>query len=268
VHRVLHEIQLAAAHCEQLPFFEFLGTQSIAPIDRLAFVPCMASFAMCLDDIDDLIAHDTAGLSPVWQRNWAGAESGQQWQRYLHDLAVLGFGGSTSVTRVLSEVAGHDRRLGRMWMARVAQLVHCASRAQRLSVAQALEVALNLLFSHASEVAAEMSQPDSIPLQFLGHRKFVLRATTKLRPAGPGDLEAIELGMGESRRCEELAFLVFDYFADWINEMLAGTMGALASHRAMRSRVGGSPWRRAVNNLIGVSLPVADVDSGAKSPWQ
>jgi hypothetical protein len=194
----------------------------------------MAAFAMSLDDLDDLIAHDTKGLSPVWMRKVNTADTRHQWQWYLHDLAVLGFDGGTSVVRALSNVGSHDRRLGRMWTARLAQLMHGASVAQRLVAARAFEVALGLIFAHAGKVVAEANSGESMRLRFLSQKPFVLRGAARLRPAGPWAMEALELDSTESRGCEELAFLVFDYFAEWTHELLAGARAALASDRGAK----------------------------------
>ena len=101
----------------KLPFFDFLRDESIAPRDRLAFVPAMANFIMSFGDFNRHVLRDDANGHDPHQRmlNDHAREDDHHWPWFLEDFAKLGFdvfsGEGTRIYRTYDlEAAGMDMR--------------------------------------------------------------------------------------------------------------------------------------------------------------
>jgi hypothetical protein len=49
---VMQELAQAKRHYSKLPLFEFPRSETLAPRDRLAFLPCMAPFVLAFPDLN------------------------------------------------------------------------------------------------------------------------------------------------------------------------------------------------------------------------
>ncbi|MBE9007009.1 hypothetical protein IQ259_18530 [Fortiea sp. LEGE XX443] len=87
---VLEYIKQQEKKFAQLPFFQFLTDNSIDPHQRLAWVPCLAHFAMSFKDLNNDILKDESSDHPLQKMiNQHSLEDGSHWKWYLKDLESL-----------------------------------------------------------------------------------------------------------------------------------------------------------------------------------
>ena len=99
-------------------------------------------------------------------------------------------------------------------------------------VVEAIEETGNVLFGLTAKIAARIQAEGGPELRYLGQFHFAARPVTPCTAADHRVLEAIALTEFERVHCLDLAFRVFDMFADWTSELLAYAKNSLA-HRTV-----------------------------------
>jgi hypothetical protein len=226
---VMRELAQAKRHYSKLPLFEFLRCESIAPRDRLAFLPCMAPFILAFSDLNRFVLRDEGSLDPHQKLvNEHTREDDHHWPWYLEDLAKLGFDRSSHVTQVLRSYMKDDTQQNRMLAARLAQILYAATPTEKLVVVEAIEETGNVLFGLTTKIAAQLQAEGGPELRYLGQFHFARETGHAMHGMDHRILEAIPLTELERMRCLDLSFRVFDLFADWSAELLAYAKNALA----------------------------------------
>ena len=230
---VMKELAQAKRHYSKLPLFEFLRCETIAPRDRLGFLPCIAPFILAFSDLNRFVLRDETSRDPHQLLvNEHTREDDHHWPWYLEDLTKLGFDRSAHVTQVLRSYMKDDAQENRMLMARLAQLLYGATPTEKLVVVEAIEETGNVLFGLTSKVAAQLQADGGPELRYLGQFHFARETGHAMHGMDHRVLEAIELNELERMRCLDLSFRVFDLFADWSTELLAYAKNALAQRQA------------------------------------
>ncbi len=226
---VMRELAQAKRHYSKLPLFEFLRCESIAPRDRLAFLPGIAPFVLAFSDLNRFVLRDETSQDPHQQLvNQHTYEDDHHWPWYLEDLARLGFDRSTHVTQVLRSYMKDDAQQNRMLMARLAQILHGTTPTEKLVIVEAIEETGNVLFGLTSGIAARIQAEGGPELRYLGQFHFARETGHAMHGLDHRVLESITLTEFERVRCLDLSFRVFDLFADWSNELLAYAKNAIA----------------------------------------
>jgi hypothetical protein len=230
---VMRELAQAKRHYSKLPLFEFLRSETVAPRDRLAFLPCMAPFILAFSDLNRFVLRDESSRDPHQQLvNQHTHEDDHHWPWFLEDLARLGHDRGAHVTQVLRSYMKDDAQQNRMLMTRLAQLLYGATPTEKLVVVEAIEETGNVLFGLTSKVATRIQAEGGPELRYLGQFHFARETGHAMHGMDHRVLEAIDLTELERMRCLDLCFRVFDLFADWSTELLAYAKNALAQHTA------------------------------------
>jgi hypothetical protein len=223
---VMRELAQAKRHYSTLPFFEFLRSDAIAPRDRLAFVPCLAPWLLAVADLTQAMARDRVTDDPCQELvNQRAQQAELRLSWYLEDLRKLGFDNTTSVTQSLRGWMRNDLRCIRTLGLRLAQAVHSATPVEQLVVLQAIDATDDVLFELTTRVAAGIASQGGPELRFFGRSRGTAR---------PFALESMALVPLERVRCLDLAFRVFDMFADASAELLALARHAMAQRTLPR----------------------------------
>jgi hypothetical protein len=227
---VMRELAQAKQHYSRLPLFEFLRCETLAPRDRLAFVPCMAPFILAFSDLNRFVLRDESSSHPHQKLvNEHTHEDDHHWPWYLEDLTKLGFDRTTALTQALRSTMKDDCRENRMLAPRLAQVLHGATPTEKLIVVEAIEETGNVLFGLTSKLAQRIQADGGPELRYLGLFHFARETGHAMHGMDHRILEAIPLSNAERARCLDLAFRVFDLFADWSAELLAYAKNALAT---------------------------------------
>jgi hypothetical protein len=227
---VMRELAQAKQHYSRLPLFEFLRCETIAPRDRLAFVPCMAPFILAFSDLNRFVLRDESSPDPRQKLvNEHTHEDDHHWPWYLEDLTKLGFDRTTTLTHSLRTTMKDDCRENRMLAPRLAQVLQGTTSTEKLVVVEAIEETGNVLFGLTSKLAQRIQADGGPELRYLGPFHFARETGHAMHGMDHRTLEAIPLSSSERARCLDLAFRVFDLFADWSGELLAYATNALAT---------------------------------------
>jgi hypothetical protein len=227
---VMRELAQAKQHYSRLPLFEFLRCETIAPRDRLAFVPCIAPFILAFSDLNRFVLRDESSADPHQKLvNEHTHEDDHHWPWYLEDLTKLGFDRTTTLTHVLRSTMKDDCRENRMLASRLAQVLYGTTPTEKLVVVEAIEETGNVLFGLTSKIAQRIQAEGGPELRYLGLFHFARETGHAMHGMDHRILEAIPLSALERKRCLDLAFRVFDLFADWSAELLAYAKNSLAS---------------------------------------
>jgi hypothetical protein len=230
---VMRELASARRHYSKLPLFEFLNCEAIPARERLAFYPCMAPFILAFSDLNRFVLRDPASNDPHQRLvNEHTLEDDHRWRWYFEDFTKLGFDRTTSVTQALRTYMKDDARQNRMLGARLAQLLYGSTSLEKLVVVEAVEETRNVLFGATAKIAARIQAEGGPELRYLGQLHFRHETGHAMQGLDHRVLETIALTELQRVRCLDLAFRVFDMFADWTGELLAFAKNGLA-HRTV-----------------------------------
>ena len=230
---VMRELAQAKRHYSKLPLFEFLRAESIPARDRLAFYPCMAPFILAFSDLNRFVLRDEESTDPSQLLvNEHTREDDHHWPWYLEDFTKLGFDRSASVTQTLRSFMKDDSKTNRMLSSRLAQLIHGTTPNEKLVIVEAIEETGNVLFGLTSKIAECIQAEGGPELRYLGQFHFSRETGHAMHGHDHRVIEAITLSESERARCLDLAFRVFELFADWTAELLAYAKNSLA-HRTV-----------------------------------
>jgi hypothetical protein len=219
---VLQAILRAKRDYARLPFFDFLRDESIAPRQRLAFVPCMAPFIMDFGDLIRYVLRDESSDDPYQVLiNEHTYEDDHHWPWYLDDLAALGHDEQRSTTAVLRELYSEPLAVSRLLAGRLAHLVVDATPIERLVVIEAIEATGNVLFTHTAPLAGRVERVERIELRYLGNFHLELESGHARTSSDHRSLAAIVLDHHQVVQCHVLVERVFELFEEWVGQLLA-----------------------------------------------
>jgi hypothetical protein len=206
----------------KLPFFDFLRDESIAPRDRLAFVPAMANFIMSFGDFNRYVLRDDANGNDPHQRmlDDHSREDDHHWPWYLEDFAKLGFDAHLPASEVMRFLWSPAFARNRMLSHRLAHLVWLASPAVRLAVVEAIEETGNVLFALTAQVARDVETQIGDELRYLGDFHFALESGHAMNN-DHAELAAIELNDADRADALRRVDAVYALFEGWVDELLA-----------------------------------------------
>lgn len=227
---VLRELAQAKRHYSTLPLFEFLRDDDLSPRDRLVFLPAMAPFVLAYSDLNRFVFRDETSRDPHQLLiNEHTYEADHYWPWYLEDFTKLGFDRTSPVTNLLRSNMKDDQQHGRLLAARLAQLAFRAAPVEKLVLVEALAETGNVFFTHTAKLAAAIEADGGPLLRYVGQFHFSRERCHAMHGQDQRLLETIRLDDAQRVRCLDLAFHVFDLFADWSNELNAGARRALAT---------------------------------------
>ena len=88
---VLELIEQKKKEFAKLPLLNYLIDESIDPLERVAWAPCFAPFAMMFKDINAYALRREPTNNPIQEMiNRHSYEDGRHWRWYLHDIEKLG----------------------------------------------------------------------------------------------------------------------------------------------------------------------------------
>ncbi|MDY6898025.1 MAG: hypothetical protein SWZ49_08085 [Cyanobacteriota bacterium] len=88
---VLERIEQRKKEFASLPLLNYLVDESIDPLERVAWAPCFAPFAMMFKDINSYALRKEPTDNPIQEMiNRHSYEDGRHWRWYLHDIEKLG----------------------------------------------------------------------------------------------------------------------------------------------------------------------------------
>jgi hypothetical protein len=219
--RLLEFIEQKKQGYAQLPLFAFMQDQTIPPLQRLGFAPCMAHFIMSFGDLNKYvfrekeIAHQLHGLI-----NEHTYENDRQWALFLMDLKKLGFCKPQDFTEVLRFLWGEETQVTRQLSYQLSAYTLQAQPIQKLAIIKAIEATGNVLFELTARIALEIQSKTQQEYQYFGKFHLELDAEQAIEALNSeGALKNIELSEEILQECFKLIEEVFSMFAEWTEEL-------------------------------------------------
>lgn len=141
----------------QLPFFEFLGNQSIEPIERLSFAPCFTPFVMGYGDLNKFVWLEEPTTNPIQAIvNKQIREEENHWIWFLKDLEDLDFNHFLSFTDSSKFNWSDETRICRQIIYELYRHTYQVSPICKLVVIESIESISNIFFSRTAPVTQEL----------------------------------------------------------------------------------------------------------------
>lgn len=218
---VLQHILTLKRSYRYLPLFDFLQDDTLTPRERLAFFPGMASFILDFGDLNRYVLRDETSADP-YQRmiNQHSFEDDHHWPWYLEDFVKLGYDDIVPTTAALRQLYSEKTYRNRLLTLRLAHLIWSAQPMIRLAIVEAIEETGNVLFALTARLAREYQRETGVELRYLGDFHFRLESGHAMNNEH-AELAAIVLDGAARRHAIDCANWVFQWFAEWTDELLA-----------------------------------------------
>lgn len=219
--RVLEFIEQKKQDYAQLPLFHFMQDQSIPPLQRLGFAPCMAHFIMSFGDLNKYVFREKETTNHLHNLiNEHTYEDDHHWPWFLIDLKKLGFCQPQSFTEVMRFLWSEETKVTRQLSYQLAAYTLQAQPIQKIAIIEAIEATGNVLFNLTSQIALEIQAQTQQEYQYFGEFHFKLETG---HAVGEADAEAvlknIELSNSTLQECFDLVEKVFEMFTEWAEEL-------------------------------------------------
>lgn len=219
---ILELIERRKQEFSELALFQFLQDKSVAPQDRLAWIPCAVPMVMAFGELNrsDLRKEPTTDrLQQLINRRTY--EDDHHWVWFLEDLEKLGLNQQITFSEAMLFFWGDATRKTRQVCHQIALHTFNAEPIVVLAGMEAIEATGYVAFSRTSEVVRELQQTTHQEYRYFGGYHFGIE-TGHTTEADDGEvfLESLELTEDQREKAIGLVELVFKVFSDSVNEMM------------------------------------------------
>jgi hypothetical protein len=210
------------------PFLEFLRDESVDPVERMAFAPCLAPLVMVFRDVNILGLRDESAGDDHLQSlvNEHTREDDHHWPMYLDDLVTLGHDVPTSPVETVRRLWGdHCTRTWRMAYG-LMTFARTSSPRLRIALVEAVEATGFVNWRAFLRAADDYTAATGRTLRYFGAEHAALEGGHAM---GADDIDRslrdIDLGP-ERPRALGMTETVFALVADMLDEQLDYVRGA------------------------------------------
>lgn len=206
----------------KLPFFEFLQDTTIDPMQRLAWIPCIAPFAMEFCQFNRYDIRKEPTTDPIQAIiNIHTYEEEDHWTWFLEDIEKLGLNKSMSFTDALRFIWSEETQKTRQICHQIALYTFQAEPVIVLVALEAVEATGNVGLALTTKVTQELKQTTNKNYRYFGQHHFHVEnnhsnQTYKLQEFIAG----IELTKSQKTKAFEIVEKVFELFTEAVNEMM------------------------------------------------
>jgi hypothetical protein len=137
---LLDYIDQKTVEYERLELFEFMRDAKLSVRDRLAFIPCLAHFAMTFADLYALVLREEPAKDRYQELvNSHTYEDGGHWKWFLADLTALGYDPATRFTDALRFTWADHSTQARLLSYHICKMGLGASSLQKLILVHCIE---------------------------------------------------------------------------------------------------------------------------------
>ncbi|HET9953558.1 MAG TPA: hypothetical protein VFQ61_03590 [Polyangiaceae bacterium] len=229
----------------QLPLFEWMRDDRLAPIDRLAFYPCMAPFILSFGDLNKFVLRSEPTNDPFQEMvNVHSYEDDHHWPWYLEDFTKLGFDAELRGTEWMNFLWGEETQQNRVLMARLTGLIKGAGGLERLAIVEAIEETGNVLFGTMLPLAEALERQLGTQLRYCGTFHFERESGHSV---GADHKAMVSVSLSESERTRFKASVdeVFSAFEAWTHELLRYGLAHPSPTTKFLEEASSSIWPRA-----------------------
>jgi hypothetical protein len=211
----------------QLPFFEYLRDQSIAPKQRLAFAPCAAPFVMSFGELNRLVFRDEPTNDPIQTIiNKHTYEDDHHWLWFLEDLEKLGLNPHGSFTDALRFIWGEETSVSRRITYELYRHAVGATPIQKMIIMEVIEATGHAVWQPFSQVIRELqaltephlSKP--IVYRYFGIGHLMVEPGHTYASNTEQSVQSIQLSEESKANLSILVDRIFSVFEDLVDELL------------------------------------------------
>lgn len=219
--RLLEFIEQEKQDYAKLPLFAFMQDQTIPPLQRLGFAPCMAHFIMSFGDLNKYVFREKETIHELHHLiNKHTDQEDQHWIWFLEDMKQLGFCQSQDFTEVLRFLWSEETKVTRQLSYQLFAYTLQAQPIQKFVIIEAIAATGNVLSELTTQIALEIQSRTQQEYRYFG--KFHSKLKTIYTIGGPSseqDLNNIELSEDVFQECFEMVEKVFKMFTEWTEEL-------------------------------------------------
>lgn len=224
--RVLQHIKVREQVFANLPFFQFLRDTTTDPYQRVAWLPCLAHFAMSFKDLNNDVLRDPSSSDPIQMMlNQHALEDGSHWKWYLKDLNTLGLDQTMRFSDFLKLMWGDatlkTRRLSNNL---VAMCRYQADPLLRLAIVEAIEATGTPALSTMALVSEELRSLTQHRYFYISNHHVKVETGHVQSGMDHQDTEAFLLSLQLTAEQEAEAIALVDQVFDSFTECMEGLM--------------------------------------------
>jgi hypothetical protein len=207
----------------KLPLFEMMQNETLAPEQKLSFVPCMAHFIMSFGDINTCILRDLDATDPIQDIvNQYSYEDDKHWPWFITDIEQLGLDTKLSFTQSLRFLWSEQTKVTRLLAYYISAFTLQTSSFIKLVVIKVLEATGDVFFSISNRITSELGKATGKEYLYFGNHHLNAESEhTMAAPEAENYLFQIELTEAQYQDALYIAEKIFNLFSDWTYELLA-----------------------------------------------
>lgn len=220
---VLALIEVKKQELEQLPLLKYMGDESIEPLKRLAWIPCLAPFAMSFGDLNKFVLRQEPTNNKIQQIiNIHTYEDDHHWQWFLEDIKKLGFDHSIPFSNSLKFMWSHETHKTRLVCHKIGLLyTFNTDPILRLAISEAIEATGHVILYRTAQIAKELTESRKQKYRYFGQSHFDVETG---HPMGTENVEefiaSLELSEEIKNKAFELVEAVFTAFTEMFHECM------------------------------------------------
>lgn len=206
----------------QSSLFEFTKDQRIPPLERLAFVPCSASFILGFTDLCKYAFRQEPANSKVQAiLNQHTYEDGDHWKWFIEDMESLGFNSQLQMNDALNFLWHEETKISRLVTYKLYQYVAQSSPIEKLVILESIESIADVFLSSTKKVTDELRLITNKEYKYFGG----LHVEAEQEHEAHSDdiheyIQNIQLDNRTKENCIDLVEKVFKLFEQWNQGLL------------------------------------------------
>ncbi len=216
---VLEYIGSRAAEFSERPLFRYLRNESIDPVERLSFVPCIAPFVMTFSDLYRLLTVAPGGDRYQQLVNAHLAEEDGHWKWFLSDLRNLDLDPTMRFTDALRFLWSDETVRGRMLVYEMCLLAAGRDSLSKLVLVHSIEATGQAGLAAAATVGREAAKRLGRKLVYFGRHHLETEQHHTLEDDSiRRSLEEVVLDSARRDEMRQIVDGVFTHFAAFVDE--------------------------------------------------
>lgn len=202
--------------------FEFMRDQSIDPRQRLAFAPCIATFAMSFGEFNKYVFREEPTNDPLQVIvNNHTYEDDHHWLWFLEDLDRLSIDRSLKFSESLKFLWSEETKASRWVMHQIFRYAFGASPITKLVIVEVIEATGDVFLSRSAQITEELRTITKKDLVYFGCSHLVVETGHTTGTAGVDQLIK-SIQMTEETRQEAFKIVedLFEVFTQFTDELL------------------------------------------------
>ncbi|MEB3215383.1 MAG: hypothetical protein VKN72_03850 [Nostocales cyanobacterium 94392] len=223
---VLELIEQKKQEFAKLPFFEFLGDETIDPRQRLVWAPCIAYFAMMFKDFNAYVLKKEPTDEPIQQMiNLHSYEDGRHWRWYIEDIKKLDLDKSLNFTDTLKFLWGEETKKTRELCYNLAGLcMYEKDLIIKLAIIESIEATGVIALPLLAKIGDELQIKTQKKYSYFSASHAKVETGHILGGLDYDDtenyLETIEMTQEQKVKAFEAVEIVFDSYSECVQELM------------------------------------------------